>query len=617
MRYRPEYDLFSYNSLSSPLSLLYLSLSLPRCDFAVWRAMRIISGATSLWCVVVTAAAAAAAHAAHAASPAALDGATATAAKAPTGATRPNVLLLMPDQWRWDWDGREHGPQAGGAPPLRVPRMDGLRALGTTFPRGAVVPAPVCAPSRACMASLREYDRAGVATNTANDFPARKVPTYFSALRRSGYHTMTTGKDDLTKATHLGYTLGRDTRNASNTYLAHALGFTDSIRFEGKGGVLHTYPKPHEPFGYFLDNHTVRLQNGTAVNAFVAHRTCVVRHDPDLCQTSTFPQRLYEDDWTAEQAVTLLERAPRDRPWFLWVSFPGPHPPFAVTSSMENSTAGRSWPLPVDAARPVPQCEPAAAGGPRPSNARTRCNYGAEIENLDRLFGRVLDAVRARGNSVENDTVVCFFSDHGEMLNDHDDVDKSKPWQGALNVPLVCAGPGIRRNVTVEVPVATIDIGATVLDIAGAWQYRDASRMTARSFRGLLEQGDPSVRNRTFIHSGLQNTNFQGETRNPQGPAGRDFSFRLVVSEQNGPPVSTYKFVCCKGACPGAPSNVAGPDADGYTRLLFDTVADPFDMHNLAPKLPHVAETLRRELPTMHEFNCSSFTPPTTPTARA
>ena len=49
---------------------------------------------------------------------------------------------------------------------------------------------------------------------------------------------MSAGKDDLTKATHLGYEIGKDTRNASNTYLAHALGFSDSIRFEGKGGVV-------------------------------------------------------------------------------------------------------------------------------------------------------------------------------------------------------------------------------------------------------------------------------------------------------------------------------------------------------------------------------------------
>ena len=110
---------------------------------------------------------------------------------------------------------------------------------------------------------------------------------------------------------------------------------------------------------------------------------------------------------------------------------------------------------------------------------------------------------KERGNSIEKDTIACFFSDHGEMLNDHDDIDKSKPWQGALNVPLVCAGPGIRGNISLEVPIATIDIGATVLDIANAWQYRD-SNMTARSFRGLLESADQTKLNRTVIHSGLQ-----------------------------------------------------------------------------------------------------------------
>ena len=380
---------------------------------------------------------------------------------------------------------------------------------------------------------------------------------------------------------------------------------------------METWPKPHEPFGYFLDSQMVRLRNGTEISAFVAHRHCLVAFDPDLCQPSTFSRRLYEDDWTAAQAATLLKRAPLDKPWSLWVSFPGPHPPFAVTADMGHAVAGRTWPHPVDSTKDVPRCERDKF---YPSNARTRCNYGAEIENLDRLFGVVLDAVRARGNSVEKDTVACFFSDHGEMLNDHDDVDKSKPWQGALNVPLVCAGPGIRPNVSIDVPVGTIDIGATMLDIAGAWKHRDAN-MTAMSFRGLLEGAARQTRNRTVVQSGLQQSNF-GEPDEAEVEAEEDgemkdgidaedvvskhpFSFRLAVSELDGPPISTYKFVCCKGKCPGAPSSVGPPGVDGYTRLLFDTIKDPFDMYDLSRKLPHVAEALRKELPIEHGFNCS------------
>lgn len=220
----------------------------------------------------------------------------------------------MPEQWRWDWDGLPHA-HTSWAPPLHLPHIDHLRALGTTFPRGGVVPAPVCAPSRSCMASLREYDHAGTATNSANDFKAGSIPTYFSVLQQAGYHTMTTGKDDLTKASQLGYYKGHDTHNASSTYHARALGFSDSIRFSGKDDVVSTYPKAHEPYGYHLHSRRVRLANGTEINALRAHHACLGKgHEPELCERSTYPSELYEDDWTAAQAVELLTRAPADKP---------------------------------------------------------------------------------------------------------------------------------------------------------------------------------------------------------------------------------------------------------------------------------------------------------------
>ena len=82
----------------------------------------------------------------------------------------------------------------------------------------------------------------------------------------------------------------------------------------------------------------------------------------------------------------------------------------------------------------------------------------------------------------------------------------------------------------------------------------------------------------------------------------------MAVAEFDGTP---FKFVCCKGRCLGAlspvdkPVAVGKPDADGYTRLLYDTAADPFDMHDVKAKLPHVAEKLRAALPVEHGFKCS------------
>jgi hypothetical protein len=123
----------------------------------------------------------------------------------PTG---PNILLLFPDQWRYDWDGftRDNQPDIPG-PMLHVPTTRKVAASGTRFTT-AYVPAPVCAPSRSCLASGREYGSAiangqpGAWSNVLSngyDYPVSQT-TFYDVLRARGYSVMTTGKDDLTKA---------------------------------------------------------------------------------------------------------------------------------------------------------------------------------------------------------------------------------------------------------------------------------------------------------------------------------------------------------------------------------------------------------------------------------
>lgn len=75
---------------------------------------------------------------------------------------------------------------------------------------------------------------------------------------------------------------------------------------------------------------------------------------------------------------------------------------------------------------------------------RLRHNYAAKIERLDTLLGGYLRAIAERGET--ETTVTCLASDHGEMLADRATTAKSKPWNSAMSVPLICAGPGIARD---------------------------------------------------------------------------------------------------------------------------------------------------------------------------
>ena len=71
---------------------------------------------------------------------------------------RPNILFIFTDQQRSDW--LAPNPDI----PVRSPNLERLAARGVRFTR-AVCPSPLCAPTRACLASGKEYERCGVLDN--------------------------------------------------------------------------------------------------------------------------------------------------------------------------------------------------------------------------------------------------------------------------------------------------------------------------------------------------------------------------------------------------------------------------------------------------------------------
>eukprot|EP00948_MAST-09A_sp_MAST-9A-sp1_P003640 g3640.t1 len=512
-------------------------------------------------------------------------------AKAIALSEQPNILLLFPDQWRFDWDGRNNSQV-----PLNIPRISQLIREGTKFEH-AYVPAPVCSPSRSCLVSGREYDHAGVPTNFHNDYDV-SIPTFFSALQEAGYWTMTTGKDDLNKATQLGTRIGLGHWNG--TYHQKEMGFSDGLRSEGKGDVVDL-PVPHEMYGHWLKEQRILLKNGTSISGWDAHYLCMKHFGSGECSSEIYPDRLYEDNWVADNALTLLRRRPKNKPWMLWVSFPGPHPPFLVTTKMETNVANKSFPPAVDNTKSLPEtCVP--TGKPQ-SSTIDRCDYAAEMENLDRLFALILDEVEEQEES--DNTIVCFASDHGEMLGDHGDEGKTYPWQGSSSVPLVCKGPGIRQGVSLKLPVATMDLAATFIDYG---KGKKPSGMTSQSLRTLLEKGEDK-QYRGYISSGLQSFAFNetfesattrmGSQQEVNSKYQKGYSWRMVV--ESG---SNLKLVCCKGKCPGSPGTIPSVRKSGFTIALYDTNADPFDMHPLNANDQHMddVERLMKFLPS--SFGC-------------
>ncbi|HET8547122.1 MAG TPA: sulfatase-like hydrolase/transferase [Bryobacteraceae bacterium] len=429
---------------------------------------------------------------------------------------RPNILLFFPDQWRHDWT--SFTPRLG----VRTPHLAALAERGVRF-TNAIVPSPLCAPSRACLASGREYSSCGVASNRF-DYPVEQ-PTMYRRLRDAGYHVMGCGKLDLHKKT---LDWGLDGRR-----LLAEWGFSDGIDNAGKRDAIASGAvEPKDPYMALLH------EQGLARAHVEDFRK---RKDYSATFPTPLPNSAYCDNWVGENGLKLLERAPRAKPWFLAVNFTGPHEPMDITVSMERECRGHAFPQPFENT----QFDAA-------THTAIRQNYSAMVENLDGWLGRYLDTLRSRGEL--DKTLIVVSSDHGEMLGDHNRWAKSVPWQPSIGVPLVIAGPGVKRGRSIDAPVTTLDLTATFLDYG---RGSSLPQQNSLSMRPLLE--GRAKRLRTHVRSGLGSWRCASDGR--------------------------YKLV----------RGFAGA-ASAASDLLFDLRDDAVESRNIADRSPEIVRDLAARL---------------------
>ncbi|MFN7932054.1 MAG: sulfatase-like hydrolase/transferase [Bryobacteraceae bacterium] len=444
----------------------------------------------------------------------------------PAGRRRPNILFFLPDQLRADWV----LPRKDF--PLDTPYLSALAKSGMQFTR-ALVASPLCAPSRACLATGREYARCGVRNNN-QDLPLDQ-PTFYQALREGGYHVMGCGKLDLHKATP---DWGIDGRRFLPEW-----GFSDGIDNAGKMDAIASGAiEPRDPYMAYLhrrglaNTHLDDFRRRTGLNSYLN------------TESTPLPDDAYCDNWIAVKGLELLRRAPSGKPWFLQVNFAGPHNPVDITRRMERTVRRRQFPEPVDYEEHSAE-----------KHIAIRQNYAAMVENIDRWLGAYIEEVRKRGEW-EN-TILVFSSDHGEMLGDHDRWGKSVPYQPSVNVPLFVAGPGVAQGAVSDALISHFDLAATFLDLAGAPHLADANSLTIRP---LLEKKATS--HREYLMSSLDRWQMVFDGR-----------YKLIRGFEPEPPVK------------GRPRTEPRP-------ILFDLKLDSSETSNIAREAPHQVERLSRLL---------------------
>jgi len=264
-------------------------------------------------------------------------------------------------------------------------------------------------------------------------------------------------------------------------------------------------------------------------------------------ETVVFPESLgfgkdaYRDDdgrflsdRLTDELLAFVERQ-RDRPFFAYYADHAVHAPFDPPADLlakyERKAATRA-------------------------DRRDDAAYAATIECVDRNVARIVAKLAELG--LGDDTILVFTSDNGGTPRVTPPLRgaKGELFEGGIRVPLAVSWPGRIGPGSSDVPVATIDLYPTLLELCGAARPAGVT-LDGTSLAGLLLRGERPAPRRLFWHFPC----YVG--RATPASAVRDGDWKLVESFE-----------------------------DGGRAALFDLRVDPGEERDLAAEEPRRAESL-------------------------
>jgi N-acetylgalactosamine-6-sulfatase len=322
----------------------------------------------------------------------------APSAHAAASVKQPNIIIVLCDDMGYSDLG------CFGNRTIRTPHLDRLAAQGTRFTQFYAT-SPVCSPTRAALLTGQYPQRHGIHhADVPESLPRYWLPesavTIAELLQRAGYHTVHIGK------WHLGEP-------------------PDAVAPRKQG------------FDFFFG-----LFGGRPSSSWIRYARSM---DPEMILNEERPV-VHKGHVTAVQtqaALDALDRAPRDRPFFLNLWYNAPHEPLAPLPDQDKLY--RDW-------SPEEQ------------------TYFQTVTDIDTGVGQILAKLDERG--LADDTLVLFTSDNGPEVHRSRYSRgsawplkgmKTQLWEGGIRVPALLRWPGkVPAGKTSEVVTGILDIFPTL-----------------------------------------------------------------------------------------------------------------------------------------------------------
>ncbi|OHB72752.1 MAG: sulfatase [Planctomycetes bacterium RBG_13_63_9] len=255
--------------------------------------------------------------------------------------------------------------------------------------------------------------------------------------------------------------------------------------------------------------------------------------------------------WNGYDAIAQTEEAGqyirkhRDEPFVLVLSWGPPHAPYRTAPErFQKLYHAQDMKLREN----VPKDMGAAA-------RRDLAGYYAHCTALDECTDRLLAVLAECG--LEDDTIVVFTSDHGDMLGSRGQYKKQRPWDESIRVPFLLRWPARLGSHARELiaPINAPDIMPTLLGLCGV----DVPKTVEGKDRSPLLRGEMDDRDEPAL---IGCPSPFGQWTRQQG--GREY---------RGVRTARYTYI----------RTLEGP------WLLYDNREDPFQMDNLCSRPQHAA----------------------------
>lgn len=391
---------------------------------------------------------------------------------------KPNILLITSDQQHYDTIGAFN-------PEISTPNLNRLARDGTTFQR-AYCPNPTCTPARSSIITGTYPSQHGAWTlGTKLNEDHLTVGDVFV---ENGYRTALVGKAHF-----------QPTRTSDVYPSLESMPLLQDIEF------WKSYNQPFYGFEKIelLRNHTNEYLVGQHYVAWLEEKgyqewkqyymAPTGSMDPSITYQWGIPEEYHYNTFIAEKTNELLETYHRQgENFFLWASFPDPHPPYLVPEPWASMYDPEQLTIPAAVSgehdKNPPHFQKTQEENPdfsylaetgfgihgyhshllaEDDRKRLVANYYGMISFMDKYIGKILDKLDELG--IADDTIVVFTTDHGHFFGQHGLQYKGGfHYEDLIKLPFIVRYPGkVPAEIESNAMQSLVDLAPTFLSLAG------------------------------------------------------------------------------------------------------------------------------------------------------